>query len=33
LYAAWTAADVEARTDQDGFGYQWFTEVQVICAP
>lgn len=30
--SAWTAADVEARTDQDGFGYPWFTEVEVICA-
>jgi hypothetical protein len=30
--STWNAADVEARTDQTGFGYPWFTEVEAICA-
>jgi hypothetical protein len=27
----WTGADVEVREDQDGFAYNWFTEVEAIC--
>jgi len=30
--AAWTGADVEGRTDLDGFGLNWFTEAEAICA-
>jgi hypothetical protein len=30
--ATWTGTDIEARTDSDGFGYPWFTEVEAICA-
>ena len=28
----WDGADVEAREDQDGFAYTWFTEVEAVCA-
>jgi len=25
-------AETEARTDQEGFGYPWLTEAEVLCA-